>query len=133
MLGLFSKGTKSQRDLVIEEFQQALAAVNNSELDVQFAVSVAVGMANGVFRSRFPTTKAFRDLSYSARLDYLRSFTKAEIAIKERDPLAGLAFGLFKAWVGALAFNDAELERMTSTALEELSRKAPSSGEVPVQ
>ncbi len=82
-------------------------------------------MAYSLFRQRFASTQDFRNISYFARLKYLRSLTKMEIDYGKKDPLGGLAWGLFKAWVGAIAFGDVELEQLTSNALSEISHLAP--------
>ena len=123
-MGWFSKKTQPPgRREFRAEFEAATARLRRTDEVTQMAVGHSINMAHSFFAQRFGDAKSFRALSADEKHSYIQSLTAMEEKMMQKDPHAGLGFGLFKMWVGALTANDEELVREFSNALAFFSKK----------
>lgn len=123
-MGWFSKkaappGRKEFR----AEFESVTARLREADDVTQMAVGHGINMAHSFFAQRFGDVKSFRALPTDEKHSYIQSLTAMEEKMIQKDPPAGLGFGLFKMWVGALTANDEELVKEFSNTLAFFSKK----------
>ena len=128
-MGWFSKkieppGRKEFR----AEFESVTARLRKSDEVTQMAVGHSINMAHSFFAQRFGNTSAFRALSTDEKHSYIESLTAMEEKMMQKDPHAGLGFGLFKMWIGAVTANDEELVKEFSGVLASFSKKGDLGG-----
>lgn len=105
------------------EFEAVTARLRGANEVTQMAVGHSINMAHSFFAQRFGDVKSFRALPSSEKYSYIQSLTAMEEKMMEKDPGAGLGFGLFKMWVGAVTANDEELVKEFSNTLAFFSKK----------
>lgn len=123
-MGWFSKKTEpAGRKEFRAEFQKVTTRLRGADDAAQMAIGHSVNLAHSFFVKRFGDTKSFRALSAKEKNAYIESLSAMEAKMLESDPAAGLGFGLFKMWVGAVTANDDELVKEFSDGLAFFSRK----------
>jgi hypothetical protein len=105
------------------EFESVTSRLRNADEATQVAVGHCINLAHSFFAQRFGDTKSFRALSADQKHSYIESLTAMEEKMLQKDPHAGLGFGLFKMWIGAVTANDEELVKEFSDTLAFFSRK----------
>jgi hypothetical protein len=98
-------------------------SIRNARPMEQASVGHGISMANSVFIQRFGSIDNFRALPKDEKMEHVFAPGRMEAKLAETDPATSIGYALFKKWVGALALDDAHLERQFAPRLAELSRK----------
>jgi hypothetical protein len=124
MFGLFWKREDRERKAVRLEFESMTTMVRSARPMIQACVGHGINMANTVFIARFGSIDNFRALPKNEKMEYVFALGRMEQKLAEKnDPDTCIGYALFKKWVGALALDDADLEKQFTPRLAELSRK----------
>lgn len=110
------------------EFETVTQRLRGADEATQMAVGHSINMANGFFAQKFGNIRSFRALSSDEKHSYIESLTAMEAAMMRKDRHAGLGFGLFKMWIGAVTANDEELIKEFSRELAFFSKKGDLGG-----
>lgn len=127
-MGWFSKPEPPGRREFRAEFETVTARLRKTDELTQMVVGHSINMAHSFFAQRFGDVKSFRALSADEKHSYIQSLTAMEEKMMQEDPHAGLGFGLFKMWVGALTANDEELAKEFTDTLAFFSKKGDLGG-----
>lgn len=119
----FKKSEPPGRKEFRAEFETVTGRLRAADEATQMAVGHSINMAHSFFAQKFGDVKSFRALPSGEKHSYIQSLTAMEETMMQKDPHAGLGFGLFKMWVGALTANDEELAKEFSNTLAFFSKK----------
>lgn len=123
-MGWFSKKAEPPgRKEFRAEFETVTTRLRKTDEVTQMAIGHSINMAHSFFAQKFGDTKSFRALSADEKHSYIQSLTAMEEKMMQKDPHAGLGFGLFKMWVGAVTANDEDLVKEFSNTLAFFSKK----------
>ena len=127
MFGLFkSKRESAERQAIIARFLETCAVIHKANAEDRIAVAMGIGMANSMFVKMYGSRKNFASRPSAERVEYVRRFGVVEQTIFDKqDTHVGIAFGLFKTWLGGIAFADLALEDLAAEHLEKISRYGP--------
>ena len=128
MFGLFSsKRENAERQAIISKFLDTCAVIHKANAEDRLAIAMGIGMANSMFLKQYGSRNNFASRPRSERVDYIKRFGVVEQSIFDKqDTHMGIAFGLFKTWIGGITFKDRELENLAAEHLEKTSRYGPS-------
>jgi hypothetical protein len=128
MFGLFKSGRENvERQAIIARFLETCTVIHKANLEDRLAVAIGIGMANAMFLKKYGSRHNFAGRPSAERVDYVKQFGVVEQTIFDKqDTHIGIAFGLFKTWIGGIAFEDPALENLAAEHIEKISRYGPS-------
>lgn len=125
---LFKKKEPPGRKEFRAEFGDVTKRLRDADDVTQTAVGHSINMAHSLFAQKFGDVKTFRALPSDEKHSYIESLTAMEEAMMKKDRHAGIGFGLFKMWIGAVTANDDELMKEFSGELAFFSKKGDLGG-----
>ena len=106
------------------EVDAILPSLYQSEPATQRSVGINLNMAAALFRSVYPSEKAFEAVSPQEQKEFLRRLEDAEQRFVDRDRAeAGIAVNLFKCWLCAIVEHDWQTAAEFKRHLDYFSRQ----------